>query len=219
MSIKDTVQERRLRRQADSDIRTAKEKVRKAIDLKDPRFLGEAALAATRGPAGLAWFAASKGMQATRERSAHLAEVASETVSTLGTDLREEPAAYVKSNKAASRKARAAAKRELARVRKSQQGPLRRYAPLWVTGLLGGVAVAGGTAYFLRDQKPSSPAPKAPTTSPAAGTTPDTADPEGRPDQPMDATSAAAAGLNPTNMGTSAAAAPQPEEGGDTGTN
>ena len=158
MSISEKARERRLRTQSERDIDTAKTKARKAFDLKDPKLLGEAAKAATRGPVGLAWFVARQGVErgvsATRERGAELS-----------VEARRDAAEYVRHNKKSGRKAKGAAKRELKRIRKSERGALRRFAPLWVTGLLGGVAVAGGTAYLLRDPKPASPR----ATSPGAG--------------------------------------------------
>jgi|GEM_PF-6413263 len=216
MSISDRVKEQRLRSQARGDVRSAKKDLRKAVDLKDPRFLGQAALAATRGPAGLAWFAASKGLEVTRERSADVAAAAGENAHGLAVTSRREPAEFVKGNRHASKASRKAAKRELKRLNKSERGVARRYAPLWVTALLGGVAVAGGTAWFLRDDSKSgstpaskkasgyTPAPQSasaqgpavqtstdPTPSPVPTVTTDTADPDGSRSQPMDSTSAA----------------------------
>ena len=169
MSISEKARERRLRTQSERDIDTAKTKARKAFDLKDPKLLGEAAKAATRGPVGLAWFVARQGVErgvdVTRQGVERGIDVTRERGAELSLEARRDAAEYVRHNKKSDRKAKGAAKRELKRIRKSERGALRRFAPLWVTGLLGGVAVAGGTAYLLRDPKPASPR----ATSPGAG--------------------------------------------------
>ncbi|HMT49983.1 MAG TPA: hypothetical protein PKC36_07535 [Dietzia sp.] len=69
----DRAAEREAVKQAEKEIRAARTAARKAFDLKDPRFLGEAALAATRGPVGLALFGASRGLQVVRDRRAEQA--------------------------------------------------------------------------------------------------------------------------------------------------
>ena len=74
----DRAAERRAVKQAEKDLKRAGTAARKAFDLKDPRFLGEAAVAATRGPAGLALFGASRGIQVMRERRAEQAEILDE---------------------------------------------------------------------------------------------------------------------------------------------
>ena len=74
----DRAAERRAVKQARKDMEQAGTAARKAFDLKDPRFLGEAALAATRGPAGLALFGASRGVKALKEHRAQNAEILSD---------------------------------------------------------------------------------------------------------------------------------------------
>lgn len=152
----DRAAERRAVKQARKDMEQAGTAARKAFDLKDPRFLGEAALAATRGPAGLALFGASRGVKALKEHRAQNAEILSDL--------------------AADAKQHADAIREQTSVLaapKDRRSPLRRFAPLWITGLVGGAAIAGATAYFLRPGSsapaatpPSTPAPT--STSPAS---------------------------------------------------
>lgn len=187
---------------------------RKAFDLKDPRFLGEAALAATRGPAGLALFGASRGVKALKEHRAQNAEILSDL--------------------AADAKQHADAIREQTSVLaapKDRPSPLRRFAPLWIAGLAGGAAIAGATAYFLRPgssapsaTSPSTPAPSSTTPTPA---TPADADVStgttAAPDEDSSADSAsqldedqAAGGQSPSAgtaaPGPAAGSAPQPSE-------
>lgn len=174
------------RKQAEKDLQEAGTAARKAFDLKDPRFLGEAAVAATRGPAGLALFGASRGLEVARERRAANAEL----LDSLAADARQH-AETVKEK--ASVTAPPPAKK---------RGPLRRFAPLMVVGLAGGAAVAGAAAYFLRDQpapaSSSSPTP-APRPTPADDPAPvDTADPEGPADQSTSTTTPAAAEPEPS---------------------
>ncbi|MBB1051047.1 hypothetical protein G6021_07925, partial [Dietzia sp. CW19] len=71
----DRAAERKAIKSAEKDLKNAGTAARKAFDLKDPRFLGEAAVAATRGPAGLALFGASRGIQVLRDRRAEQAEI------------------------------------------------------------------------------------------------------------------------------------------------
>lgn len=213
----DRAAERQAIKQAEKDLKKAGTAARKAFDLKDPRFLGEAAVAATRGPAGLALFGASRGLQVLRERRAEQAEL-------LG-DL------------AADAKQHANALREQTSVLaapKEKKSPLRRFAPLWIAGLAGGAAIAGATAYFLRDQGSPATAPTPPSTraqspaagsaapGPAAGSAPqpseesasgedvtiDAADPEGPADQQADSSPAASSAA----PGPAAGSAPQPSE-------
>ncbi|MBM7232032.1 hypothetical protein JTP68_16310, partial [Dietzia cinnamea] len=139
----DRAAHRKAVKQADKDLNKAVTAARKAFDLKDPRFLGEAAVAATRGPVGLALFGASRGIQVLRERRAEQAEILGD----LAADARQHADALSEKTTA------------LATPQK-KHGPLRRFAPLWIVGLVGGAAVVGATAYFLRDQ--GSPAPSAP---------------------------------------------------------
>lgn len=216
----DRAAERKAIKSAEKDLRKAGTAARKAFDLKDPRFLGEAAVAATRGPAGLALFGASRGIQVLRERRAEQAEI-------LG-------------NLASDAKQHAEALRDKTSVLappQEKRSPLRRFAPLWIVGLAGGAAVAGATAYFLRDQGSSSPAGAAnpapapkPAPTPAAASGPaagsnsepgtsdgaetgedlviDSPDPEGPVDQ-ADGTSPAAGSAVP---GAAAGSAPQPSD-------
>lgn len=177
------------RKQAEKDLRHAGTAARKAFDLKDPRFLGEAAVAATRGPMGLALFGASRGLQVAREKRAENAEV----LDSLAADARQH--AETVKEKASITAAPPAKKR----------GPLRRFAPLMVVGLAGGAAVAGAAAYFLREQpapaSSSSPTP-APRPTPADDPAPvDTADPEGPADQSTSTTTPAAAEPAPSGSG------------------
>lgn len=142
----DRAAERKAIKSAEKDLKKAGTAARKAFDLKDPRFLGEAAVAATRGPAGLALFGASRGIQVLRERRAEQAEI-------LG-------------NLAADAKEHAESLREQTSVLTAPQDKpkrRRRLAPLWIVGLAGGAAVAGAAAYFLRGQEYSGAAP---TTTP-----------------------------------------------------
>ncbi len=133
--------------QAEAEFTAARTAARKAFDLKDPRFLGEAALAATRGPVGLALFGASRGLQVVRDRRAEQAEL----LGNLAADARQH------ADSLRERTSELVAPPE-------KRGALRRFAPLWIVGLAGGAAVAGAAAYFLRD--PGSSAPVA-ATSPA----------------------------------------------------
>ena len=192
---------------------------RKAFDLKDPRFLGEAALAATRGPAGLALFGASRGVKALKEHRAQNAEILSDL--------------------AADAKQHADAIREQTSVLaapKDRPSPLRRFAPLWIAGLAGGAAIAGATAYFLRpgSSAPSatSPSTPAPSTPAPSSTTPTPATPAdadvstgttAAPDEDSSADTAsqldqdqAAGGQSPSAgtaaPGPAAGSAPQPSE-------
>lgn len=215
--------------QAEDQAARARTAARKAFDLKDPRFLGEAAVAATRGPVGLALFGASRGVQVLRERRAEQAQILGD----LAADAREHAEAL---------RERTADLIEPQRTR----GPLRRFAPLWIIGLVGGAAVAGATAYFLRDQGPSSsgaasspapaggivpvPAPEATGFAPGDGVdtagdeatdddaatgedlTMESPDPEGPADQ-TDGTSPAAGASAP---GPAAGSAPQPSDDGTT---
>lgn len=214
---------KRAQKQAQQDFDAARSAARKAFDLKDPRFLGEAAVAATRGPVGLALFGASRGLQVVREKRAENADA----LSSLATDAKQH--ADVVRERASV----------IAAPPVKRRSPFRRFAPLWVVGLAGGAAVAGATAYFLRDQ--SSPAPAAPsqpakpastpTSTPAAGTVPgagpgagsapqpagsetgedltiDSPDPEGPAGQ--DADTAPAAGS--AAPGPAAGSAPQPSD-------
>lgn len=201
----DRAAERKAIKSAEKDLEKAGTAARKAFDLKDPRFLGEAAVAATRGPAGLALFGASRGIQVLRERRAEQAEI-------LG-------------NLAADAKEHAESLREQTSVLTAPQDTpkkRRRLAPLWIVGLAGGAAVAGAAAYFLRGQEYSGAAP---TTTPRttastepAGTageseagedlTIESPDPEGPADQP-DGTAPAAGSAAP---GPAAGSAPQPSD-------
>ena len=129
---------------------------RKAFDLKDPRFLGEAAVAATRGPVGLALFGASRGIQVLRDRRNEQAEV----LEGLAADAKQHATALREQTSALATPPR-------------KRSPLRRFAPLWIVGLAGGAAVAGATAYFLRDQgSPTSPPAPSPTPAPPRTPTP-----------------------------------------------
>ena len=140
--------------QAEEQATRARTAARKAFDLKDPRFLGEAAVAATRGPVGLALFGASRGVQVLRERRAEQAQILGD----LAADAREHAEAL---------------RERTADLVEPQptRGPLRRLAPLWIIGLVGGAAVAGAAAYFLRDQGPASSG-AAPSPGPAGGVVP-----------------------------------------------
>ena len=135
-------------KQANSEAAKARSAARKAFDLKDPRFLGEAAVAATRGPVGLALFGAGRGVQALRERRAEQAAILGD----LASDAKEHAQALRERTPGLA-------------APQPKPGPLRRFAPLWIIGLLGGAAVAGFTAFFLRDQGSSAPA-AAPTPAP-----------------------------------------------------
>lgn len=221
---RDRAEEKRARKDAEKDLKAARKTARKAIDLKDPRFLGEAAVAATRGPVGLALFGAKRGLKLVRERRAEQAEV----LDGLASDARKHAEALKERTSV------------VAAPPKKRSGLLRRFAPLWIVGLAGGAAVAGATAYFLRDQNTPAPAP-APKPTPAPPTPPaqsavdekdtdasgedlvvDTPDPEGPAGQEAGATAAAAAGIAPQpgaaqnaaaadTAGTSADNAPSPD--------
>ena len=205
-------------KQAEKDLRTARDSARKAFDLKDPRFLGEAAVAATRGPAGLALFGASRGLQVARDKRAERAEL----LDSLTTDAKQH---------AATVREHASELVEPSAPPAKRRGVLRRFAPLWIIGLTGGAALAGATAYFLRDpQSGSSSSPARPSTStPSPSTTGpapmDTADPEGPADQPVAPTPAAsepsaaeddtkgtAPAADSAAPGPAAGSAPQPED-------
>ncbi|OAH61727.1 hypothetical protein AYJ66_12775 [Dietzia cinnamea] len=139
----DRAAHRKAVKQADKDLNKAGTAARKAFDLKDPRFLGEAAVAATRGPVGLALFGASRGIQVLRERRAEQAEILGD----LAADARQHADSLREKTSALT-------------TPQEKRSPLRRFAPLWIVGLVGGAAVVGATAYFLRD--PGSPAPSSP---------------------------------------------------------
>lgn len=212
----DRAAERQALEQAEKDLKQAGTAARKAFDLKDPRFLGEAAVAATRGPAGLALFGASRGIQVMRERRAHQAELLNE----LAADAKQH--------------ADSLRERTSELVQPEKKRPLRRFAPLMIAGLAGGAAIAGATAYFLRDPgaPASAPSPSpAPARSPGAGSaapgpaagsapqpsedsaggedvTIDAADPEGPADQQVDPSPAAGSSA----PGPAAGSAPQPSE-------
>ncbi|UVE94072.1 hypothetical protein [Dietzia sp. B32] len=160
----DRAAERKAVKQAEKDLKKAGTAARKAFDLKDPRFLGEAAVAATRGPVGLALFGASRGIQVLRERRAEQAEV----LGNLAADARQHATALREQTSALA-------------TPPQKRNPLRRFAPLWIVGLAGGAAVAGATAYFLRDQgSPTSPPAPTPTPAPPRTPTPAEADAAGR---------------------------------------
>lgn len=139
----DRAAHRKAVKQADKDLNKAGTAARKAFDLKDPRFLGEAAVAATRGPVGLALFGASRGIQVLRERRAEQAEILGD----LAADARQHADSLREKTSALA-------------TPQEKRSPLRRFAPLWIVGLVSGAAVVGATAYFLRD--PGSPAPSSP---------------------------------------------------------
>lgn len=169
---------RRAQQQAEQDLRAARTAARKAFDLKDPRFLGEAAVAATRGPAGLALFGASRGLQVARDKRAENAKV----LDSLATDAKQH---------AESVREQAADLADPPTGRRSRKR--RRFLPLSLVGLAGGAAVAGATAYFLRDQGSSSSSSPSPAPAPTSGPGPvDTPDPEGPARQGTDTTPAAA---------------------------
>jgi len=213
----DRAAERRARKNADKDLKEARKAARKAIDLKDPRFLAEAAAALSRGPAGLALFGASRGLSVARERRAEqaaqlkaLAGDARAEAKKAGADTRKAVAKTEKEQARAIAKERKQVDKER-RALDKRLSPRRRFAPLWAVGLLGGAAVAGATAFFLRDQGApvAAPAPK-PTPAPPAPPAQDvvdakapevtgedlvvdTPDPEGPGDQDSATTPAAAA--------------------------
>ena len=153
----DRAAERKAVKQAEKDLTDAGTAARKAFDLKDPRFLGQAAVAATRGPAGLAVFGASRGVQAIRERRAERSRVLSD----LASDAKQHADAL------RDRTSVLAPPRE-------KRGGLLRIAPLWVLVLIGGAALAGAAAYFLREPSSSSapPSPPAPRPTPGPPRTP-----------------------------------------------
>lgn len=223
----DRAAERKAVKQAEKDLKNAGSAARKAFDLKDPRFLGEAAVAATRGPVGLALFGASRGIQVLRERRAEQSELLGD----LAADARQHADAVRERTS------------ELVAPAEKKKSGIRRFAPMWVIGLVGGAAVAGATAYFLRDQGSTSASPPAPKPTPAPPRTPtpaeaeaeaasdtgsesasgsetgedltiDAADPEGPADQSAD-TSPAAGGAAP---GPAAGSAPQPSDSTSTET-
>ena len=216
----DRAAERKAVKQAEKDLKQARTAARKAFDLKDPRFLGEAAVAATRGPVGLALFGASRGLQVVRERRAEQGEILGDLASDArmhADALREKTSALASPSE--------------------KRKPARRFAPLWIAGLAGGAAIAGATAYFLRG--PDSPAPATPTPAPKPAPTPtpaadtvsgagpgagsapqpanaetgedlviDSADPEGPADQDVAGTPAAESAA----PGVAAGSAPQPSD-------
>ena len=211
----DRAAERRAVKQAEKDLKKAGTAARKAFDLKDPRFLGEAAVAATRGPAGLALFGASRGIQVMRERRAEQAEILGD----LAADAKQHADTLREKTSVAAPPAQ------------KKKGPLRRFAPLMIAGLAGGAAIAGATAYLLRDPGSPAAAPAPPSTpaqsptadsaapGPAAGSAPqpseggedvtiDAADPEGPADQQVDASPASGSSV----PGPAAGSAPQPSE-------
>lgn len=223
----DRAAERKAVKQAEKDLKKAGTAARKAFDLKDPRFLGEAAVAATRGPAGLALFGASRGIQVLRERRAEQAEI----LGNLASDARQHAEKHADALREQTSALAAPPSKN------TKRSPLRRFAPLWIVGLAGGAAVAGATAYFLRDQGSSAPSGSA-TPAPAPGSAPtpaaasgpaagsssdrgtagasetgedltiDSPDPEGPTDQ-SDGTSPAAGSAAP---GAAAGSAPQPSD-------
>lgn len=152
----DRAAHRKAVKQADKDLNKAGTAARKAFDLKDPRFLGEAAVAATRGPVGLALFGASRGIQVLRERRAEQAEILGD----LAADARQHADSLREKTPALA-------------TPQEKRSPLRRFAPLWIVGLVGGAAVVGATAYFLRDSgSPAPSSPPAPRPTPAPPRTP-----------------------------------------------
>ncbi|WP_314036827.1 hypothetical protein [Dietzia sp. CH92] len=152
----DRAAERKAVSQAEKDLKKAGSAARKAFDLKDPRFLGEAAVAATRGPVGLALFGASRGLQVLRERRAEQAEILGE----LAADARQHADSLREKTSALA-------------APQEKRSPVRRFAPLWIVGLVGGAAVVGATAYFLRDSgSPAASSPPAPKPTPAPPRTP-----------------------------------------------
>src|SRR5699024_5364344 len=177
-----------------------------------------AAEAATRGPAGLARFGASRGLQVARDKRAERAELLDPHT----TDAKQHAATVREHAPELVEPSAPPAKR---------RGVLRRFAPLWIIGLTGGAALAGATAYFLRDpQSGSSSSPARPSTStPSPSTTGpapmDTADPEGPADQPVapppaasepsaaeDDTTGTAPAADSAAPGPAAGSAPQPED-------
>lgn len=216
---RDRAEEKRALKDAEKDLKAARKTARKAIDLKDPRLLGEAAVAATRGPVGLAMFGANRGLKVVRERRAEQAEV----LDGLASDARKHAEALKEHTSLVSAPPQ------------KRRGVLRRFAPLWIVGLAGGAAVAGATAYFLRDQSTPAPAPApkptpAPPTPPAQSDVPgtdsdasgedlavETPDPEGPRDQKADTTPAATSADNApaagdATPGAAAGIAPQPAD-------
>ena len=119
----DRADERKAVKQAQKDLDKAGTAARKAFDLKDPRFLGEAAVAATRGPVGLALFGASRGIQVIRDRRAEQAELLGD----LAADARQHASALREQTSALA-------------TPPQKRNPLRRFAPLWIVGLAGGAA-------------------------------------------------------------------------------
>ena len=187
----DRAAEREAVKQAEKDLKQAGTAARKAFDLKDPRFLGEAAVAATRGPVGLALFGASRGIQVLRERRAEQAELLGE----LSANAKQHADALREQTSALA-------------APKDTRSPLRRFAPLWIAGLAGGAAIAGATAYFLRDQGSSAPAaPATPAQSAKADQATDAPSTEADP-----ATDAPSTEADPASPGPAAGSAPQPAE-------
>ncbi len=202
----DRAAERKAVKQAEKDIRSARTAARKAFDLRDPRFLGEAAVAATRGPVGLALFGASRGIEVLREHRTEQAEI----LSGLAADARKHSDALRERTSALIEP-------------EPRRSPMRRFAPLWIVGLAGGAAVAGATAYFLRERSSSGSTPmgtpgSAPAPAPAGNPAPasesgedltiDSPDPDGPAGQ-ADGTSPAAGSAAP---GVAAGSAPQPSD-------
>lgn len=200
----DRAAERKAVSQAEKDLKKAGSAARKAFDLKDPRFLGEAAVAATRGPVGLALFGASRGLQVLRERRAEQAEILGE----LAADARQHADSLREKTSALA-------------APQEKRSPVRRFAPLWIVGLVGGAAVVGATAYFLRDSgSPAASSPPAPKPTPAPPRTPTPAEAAtGAPDPatgssaPQAAASAGAEG----SKGSGSSEGSNDSEGGETG--
>lgn len=181
---------KRAKKQAEQDLDTARAASRKAFDLKDPRFLGEAAVAATRGPVGLALFGASRGLQVAKDKRAERADI----LDSLTTDAKQH---------ADTVRERAG---DMVSPPAKRRSALRRFAPLWIVGLAGGATVAGATAYFLRDQSSPAPASSAPANSPSSSSTSSSASSASS----STPASSSAATTAPTGAGPGAGAAPQP---------
>ena len=140
----DRAAERKAVKQAEKDLKNAGSAARKAFDLKDPRFLGEAAVAATRGPVGLALFGARRGIQVLRERRAEQSELLGD----LAADARQHADAV-----------RERTSELVAPAEKKKKSGIRRFAPMWVIGLVGGAAVAGARPRRRRSRPPRRRAP------------------------------------------------------------
>lgn len=189
---------KRAKKQAEQDLDTARAATRKAFDLKDPRFLGEAAVAATRGPVGLALFGASRGLQVARDKRAERTDI----LDSLTTDAKQH---------ADSVRERAS---DMVSPPAKRRSALRRFAPLWIVGLAGGATVAGATAYFLRDQGSPTPASSAPANSPSSSSTSSSPSSASTSASASGPTSAPTGGI--TESGPGSGAAPQPA-GSETG--